>query len=233
LKYPVYEQFLSFQGEGVHMGRAAYFLRLYGCDQKCTFCDSAGTWHPDFKPTNVPLVPLQQVVDTVFAATRSASPEVFVVITGGEPTLYNLEPLVTELKMEGLPCHIETAGHHDPPENAAWITLSPKLFGKPPTTKAWCYANEIKLICESPAQMLRDADKILQAPFRHGTPIWLHPEWSRRGDQLLLDSITNLVKADSRFRAGYQLHKLFAADRQDPNSLPDVPLGGISTRAKD
>jgi len=86
--YPVNEHFATFQGEGLHRGRRAYFIRLQGCDVACTFCDSASTWHRDFKPENIPLLSAAEVRQLVTLPARS-----LVVLTGGEPALHNLDPL--------------------------------------------------------------------------------------------------------------------------------------------
>jgi len=99
--FPLAEAFHSFQGEGVHMGRAAYFVRLYGCDQKCGFCDSAGTWHPDFKPEGIERVSAAQIAERVGQALGPPEPHfegAFVVLTGGEPCLYPLQELVGALR---------------------------------------------------------------------------------------------------------------------------------------
>ena len=227
-KLPLYEHFLSFQGEGVHMGRCAYFLRFYGCDQKCGFCDSAGTWHPDWKPPGVPLLEIEDIVDLVVAGTIDAPLENFVVLTGGEPTLYDLGPLVEALANEGYASHIETAGHRPLPPLARWVTLSPKLFATPPLPENWQRADEIKLICESPEQLQRDLEVVFHftSSSEKQTPIWLHPEWSQQYSQPLLAAIVESVKTLPHCRAGWQIHKLFSADFQDAGTRADVPLGG-------
>lgn len=226
-RYSLYEHFYSFQGEGVHLGRAAYFLRLYGCEQKCSFCDSAGTWHPNWKPKGIPLLEAPQIVELVQENTKEAPSDTFVVLTGGEPTLYDLQSLTMSLANAGYKLHMETAGHHPLPDFVHWITLSPKLFAKPPLRENWQRADEIKLICETPEQMRKDLETVLHYTAAFTTPIWLHPEWSQRENPDLLAAIIQTVKTTARCRAGYQLHKLYRADFQDPNARPDIPLGGI------
>ena len=71
MKYPVYERFYTWQGEGVHLGRAAYFIRLYGCPQSCPWCDSAGTWHRDYRPDSVTLMDAHELAEVV----RAESPD--------------------------------------------------------------------------------------------------------------------------------------------------------------
>lgn len=232
MKYSLYEHFLSFQGEGVHLGRAAYFLRFYGCDQKCGFCDSAGTWHPQWKPEGMRLLDVRQVVSLVLEGAANAPLETFIVLTGGEPALYDLEPLVQGLAEEGYKAHIETAGHRPLPQSAHWITLSPKLFATPPLQENWARADEIKLICQTPEQMQRDLKTIFAQTMGLNTPVWLHPEWSQRKNPELLATIIQTVKTTAHCRAGYQLHKLYRADFQDPNARPDVPLGGVPNQSE-
>lgn len=231
MKYGVNETFLSFQGEGAHMGRAAYFVRLQGCDQKCGFCDSAGTWHPDWKPEGVPLLNRDDLVLLIHQGLKDAPRGTFVVFTGGEPTLYDLAPVITDLHRCDVKVHIETAGHRELPTSIDWVTMSPKLFSKPPVESSWHRADEIKLVCETPDQMKRDLDTVLEqtSEFNKRCDIWLHPEWSKTGDVQLLRAIVELVKTVPRTRAGFQLHKLYTADFLDENARKEfVPLGGIS-----
>ena len=86
--YPVYERFHSWQGEGLHWGKSAFFIRLHGCPVHCPWCDSAGTWHPDHKPESVDRMNPDELADEAFMAC----PEI-VVITGGEPAIHNLQNL--------------------------------------------------------------------------------------------------------------------------------------------
>jgi 7-carboxy-7-deazaguanine synthase len=102
---PIHECFYTWQGEGVHMGRAAFFIRTFGCPVQCPWCDAAGTWHPDFIPDKV-----DKIDPHTLAAIAEASGCEFVVITGGEPAIHDLSELTRELKARGLPAHIETSG---------------------------------------------------------------------------------------------------------------------------
>jgi 7-carboxy-7-deazaguanine synthase len=228
VKYAIHEHFYSVQGEGVHSGRAAYFIRLMGCDQQCHFCDSAGTWHPDYKPESGLKLDERETARLV-----QAPPGAFVVLTGGEPTLYNLEPLIELLQMRGRKVHLETAGHKPLPKNVDWVTLSPKLFAKPPLLQSWTRANEIKLIVESPEQLSVDLERLLAQPLRAKCTIWLHPEWSQRNNVEVLEAIVRTVKLHPNLRAGYQLHKLFHADDLDDNARREiVPPGGDTERLR-
>lgn len=218
-RYGVHEHFYSFQGEGVHVGRAAYFVRLYGCDVKCPWCDSAGTWHPRWRPAHVAML-------TADAIARLVAPEAeFVVITGGEPTLYPLKPLIDAIDK---PIHLETAGHRKPDAWPHWVTVSPKLYYAQPHPEALERADEYKFIIDSP-QALELLWQRTEAHY-NGAPIWLHPEWSQRNNPEILNLIVEAVKhppVAAKFRAGWQLHKLYRADTLDPNAAKEiVPLGG-------
>ena len=116
------ESFYTLQGEGFHQGKAAYFIRLAGCDVGCVWCDVKDSWDEN-------LYPLQSVKEIVSAAKEN--PARLAVITGGEPTLYNLNELTSSLQKEGFATNIETSGSSPLTGSWDWICLSPKKF-KPP-----------------------------------------------------------------------------------------------------
>ena len=224
VRYPVYERFYTWQGEGVHLGRAAYFIRLYGCPQACPWCDSAGTWHHDYRPEGVTLMTAGDLAATV--ATDSPDGAV-VVITGGEPILFDLAPLVNELHALGRRVHIETSGIADLRGAIDWVTLSPKPFGTWPTPAVVARADEVKIIVHDVADIQAGLDTL--EGLRPDAVIWLHPEWSkaRERDMAVLNAITDAVKQTPRLRAGYQMHKLYRADELDAHSDKRlIPLGG-------
>ena len=224
MKYPVYERFYTWQGEGVHLGRAAYFIRLYGCPQSCPWCDSAGTWHRDFRPDGVSAMSAGDLAEVV----RAESPEgAVVVITGGEPILFDLAPLTDALHALGRRVHIETSGIAPLRGALDWVTLSPKPFGQRPLAQVVARADEVKIIVHDPADI--PAGLATLEGLRDDAVVWLHPEWSRARDRDagVLDAITGAVKANPRLRAGYQMHKLYRADDLDVHSDKRlVPLGG-------
>jgi organic radical activating enzyme len=138
--YPVNETFLSWQGEGVHLGRKSFFIRLQGCPVKCTWCDSASTWHPQFVPKQVRKASAGELADEAAAAR----PE-FVVLTGGEPCIHDLTALLAAMASVGLKVHLETCGAYPIAQGFAWVTVSPK-WAKPPLADALARADEIKLM---------------------------------------------------------------------------------------
>ncbi|GGK31279.1 7-carboxy-7-deazaguanine synthase [Deinococcus malanensis] len=224
MKYPVFERFYTWQGEGVHLGRAAYFVRLYGCPQECPWCDSAGTWHRDYRPAGVQLMTPEAIAECV---ARESPDGAVVVVTGGEPILFDLAPLVDALHGLGRRVHLETSGIAPLRGAIDWVTLSPKPFGTPPLRSVVEQAHEVKIIVHDVSD-IQDGLATLNG-LKDDAVIWLHPEWSRarERDVVVLNAITEAVKANPRLRAGYQMHKLYRADDLDANSDKRlIPLGG-------
>ena len=202
---PVNERFLSWQGEGIHIGKSAYFIRLQGCPVKCPWCDSASTWHPGHTPGHI-----EKALPSDLAAAALAHQCEIVVITGGEPAIHNLHELTTALAARNLPIHIETSGAFTLQGQFDWVTLSPK-WQMPPLDETLAQANELKIIVETPDSPAQWAEALKG---RHNSNhIWLHPEWSKAREPAILDTITNWVKKHGHpYRAGYQLHKLYGAE---------------------
>lgn len=217
--YPVYETFYSWQGEGVHLGKSAFFIRLFGCPVHCPWCDSAGTWHPDYVPDRIE----KFEAETLAKLAAAAEPEL-VVVTGGEPVIHDLESLTAELGKAGLSRHLETSGCREISGEWDWITLSPKREAVP-VQSALENADEFKLIIDNDGAI--DEWVAFLSDQIDGRPIWLHPEWSQHSNADILNRITSLVKeSGSPFRAGVQAHKFYQADTLDPRSASPKPLGG-------
>ncbi|MGC6455441.1 MAG: 7-carboxy-7-deazaguanine synthase QueE [Coraliomargaritaceae bacterium] len=210
---PIHERFYSFQGEGCHTGRSAFFIRTYGCPVHCPWCDSAGTWHPEQKPKS-----LNRMHVTDLAKEAIAAQPAFVVITGGEPTIHDLSPLTEALHAANLPVHLETSGAFPIRGDFDWITLSPKRW-KLPLEENLSYADEFKIIVDTPTAIEEYLDA---CSLPHGVPVWLHPEWNISEERPILNTITDWIKTHGDpFRAGWQLHKPYAADMQDHRALAE------------
>ena len=220
---PVFERFFSFQGEGVHMGRSAFFIRTFGCPVKCPWCDSAGTWHKDYVPSHIEKMSPFTLADEAYASGAE-----IVVVTGGEPTIHSLSLLTEALKARAIPSHLETSGCFPIQGRFDWVTLSPKKW-KLPLVQNLQIADEFKFIIEAPED-IEFYWKVLGSCSERGgidSNVWLHPEWSQRGNENVLRAICEAVKEyPGRYRAGWQLHKLYQVDRGDVRSRPMVPLGG-------
>lgn len=192
MNYPVNERFTSWQGEGVHMGRRAHFIRLQGCDLRCSWCDSADTWTGS----------RQTISADDLAADIPAG--ALVIVTGGEPTLHDLMPLCAALA--GRQRHLETAGHRPITGRWSWVTLSPKP-GKAPLIENVKRADEFKIIIAEPGDIALGLEALQGR--RSDAPVWLHPEWSQRESTVVLSAIINAVDSVPGVRAGWQLHKMY------------------------
>ncbi|MCY7310003.1 MAG: 7-carboxy-7-deazaguanine synthase QueE [Chitinophagaceae bacterium] len=136
ISLPVMEHFYTLQGEGYHQGRAAYFIRLGGCDVGCVWCDVKDSWETDKHP--------KYSIEYLINQVKKTSAEM-VVITGGEPLMHNLDELTEEFQTAGLKTHIETSGAHPLSGQWDWICLSPKKF-KAPLKPILHLAHELKVV---------------------------------------------------------------------------------------
>jgi len=190
---PVMESFYTIQGEGFHQGRAAYFIRLGGCDVGCFWCDVKDSWDADKHP--------RQFVDALVAEVKQ-TPAQIVVITGGEPLMHNLNAFTAALQHAGLKTHIETSGSSPLSGTWDWVCLSPKKF-KAPLPEVIATANELKIIIYNKADFAW-AEKYasLVSP---GCKLYLQPEWGKSGEvtPLLID----YIKAKPQWELSLQLHK--------------------------
>jgi organic radical activating enzyme len=190
---PLVEDFYTLQGEGFHTGRAAYFIRLGGCDVGCRWCDAKDTWNPRVHPP----VAVAEIV-----GRASAHPALAVVVTGGEPLMYRLDVLCRELHEAGVEIFLETSGSHPFSGSFDWVCLSPKKQ-QPPLKEAWERADELKVIIETEA----DLDWAEQCTERVGEDckLFLQPEWSRRDG--VMPVIVEYIKAHPKWRMSLQAHK--------------------------
>ncbi len=232
-KLPIHERFFAIQGEGNYLGRSAFFIRTFGCPLHCPWCDSAGTWHKDYKPTNIERLSIDELVNEAV----DCNPE-FVVITGGEPTIHKdaLKELDDKLFENDLRLHIETSGSFELADlrDDVWITVSPK-WSKHPLRQTLERANELKIIVENPNSIDLWEKQIDQEMgegwFKSCSNIWLHPEWTQRDNPEVLNTITEYIKKNGKpFKAGWQLHKLYDCDSLDNRSANKAPLGGDITK---
>ena len=192
-KLPLVEQFYTIQGEGYHTGKPAYFIRIGGCDIGCHWCDSKISWNPDVHP----LVDIQEIAKSV-AETPARS----IVVTGGEPSLYNLDPLCKALKQDDVKTFIETAGTGEFSGTWDWICLSPKKQ-TPPTHTFYEQADELKVIIFG-EEDIAWAEKASQQ-VKTDCYLSLQPEWSQYKKMIPL--IVDYVKANPKWNVSLQAHK--------------------------
>ena len=158
---PLVETFHSLQGEGLHAGRSAFFIRLGGCKVGCSWCDTKHSWSAHVHPQRS-VEDLAQ--DALQAAKEGAA---FVVLTGGEPLHHQLEPLTSAIRSKcSLPIHLETSGVDPLSGSPDWITLSPKRH-KPPRQDLLSCCHELKVVVHEAADLLFADVVASQAPQAH------------------------------------------------------------------
>lgn len=187
------EAFYTIQGEGFHQGKAAYFIRLAGCDVGCVWCDVKESWDKE-------KYPLQSVDEIVSKAKQHAAR--LAVITGGEPTLHNLQVLTSELQKAGFRTNIETSGSSPLTGTWDWICLSPKKF-KPPLPEILKKANELKVIVFNISDF-RWAEKYA-LEVSDSCKLYLQPEWEKT--QTVTPRIIDYIKEHPQWQLSLQVHK--------------------------
>ncbi len=190
---PVMESFYTLQGEGYHQGRAAYFIRLGGCDVGCIWCDVKDSWDESRHPQ----IPVAEIVrDAMSYPGRLA------VITGGEPLLHSLDELTTSLQQAGFETNIETSGSSPLSGTWDWICLSPKKF-KAPLPEVIKKADELKVVVFNKSDF-QWAEKHA-SEVNPGCKLFLQPEWDKREQMLPL--IIEYIKANPKWELSIQSHK--------------------------
>jgi 7-carboxy-7-deazaguanine synthase len=190
---PVMEDFYTIQGEGFYQGHAAYFVRLGGCDVGCVWCDVKESWDASIHP----LLPISEIVSRVQTGKGK-----IVVITGGEPVMYNLEKLTGALKDAGFRTHIETSGVYPLTGTWDWVCLSPKKFKKPDPS-IFEKAHELKVIINHKSDIAWAEEFTKQ--LNSSCQLFLQPEWSKEKDMLPL--IIDYVKENPKWQVSLQVHK--------------------------
>ena len=187
------EDFYTIQGEGFYQGHAAYFIRLGGCDVGCTWCDVKESWDANAHPK----VSVEEMVNRA-----KASGTKLVVITGGEPAMYDLTALTTTLQQAGLQTNIETSGAYPLTGTWDWICFSPKKF-KAPDASIYDKANELKVIVYNKHDFTWAED--FAQKVSASCKLFLQPEWSKEKEMLPL--IIEYVKANPKWEVSLQIHK--------------------------
>ena len=190
---PVMEAFYTLQGEGFHQGRAAYFIRLGGCDVGCVWCDVKDSWDASKHP-------LQSATDIVSEAKKY--PGRLAVITGGEPLMHNLHELTHALKVAGFETNIETSGSSPLSGDWDWICLSPKKF-KAPLPEIIPLAHELKVVIFNKHDF--DWAETYAAQVNPNCKLYLQPEWDKA--EKVLPLIIDYIKAHPQWELSLQTHK--------------------------
>ena len=191
---PVMEHFYTLQGEGFWSGTPAYFIRLAGCDVGCVWCDVKDSW----KVAPSQILAIDLLVDFV-----RSSPCKHVVITGGEPAMYDLSALTSALKKCGLKVHIETSGVYPIRGTFDWICMSPKKF-KSALIENFSLADELKIIIFNDSDFQWAESEAVKCT-NPKTIFYLQPEWGKK--EKFNHKITEYIKAHPRWRLSLQTHK--------------------------
>ena len=192
-KLPLMENFYTIQGEGFHSGKAAYFIRLAGCDVGCTWCDVKDSWNANDH---------QKVSISEMVAHAKTFKSRLVVITGGEPLMYNMELLTDLLKVNGFDTHLETSGAYALTGTWDWVCLSPKKF-KQPIPEVFESADELKVIIFNKHDF--SWGEKMAANAKSGCKLYLQPEWSKSEE--MMPQIIEYVKSNPHWEISLQVHK--------------------------
>ena len=192
-QYPVMEMFYSLQGEGYHQGKAAYFIRLAGCDVGCVWCDVKESWDASMHP----VLSIDQIVQSALQ-----HPGRLAIITGGEPLLYNLNPLTTALKAAGFQTNIETSGSSPMSGQWNWVCLSPKKF-KAPLAENLKFASELKVVVFNNSDF--DWAETYAKQVAPDCKLYLQPEWDKQAQ--ITPLVIEYVKQNPQWELSAQLHK--------------------------
>lgn len=190
---PLMEEFYTIQGEGYHTGKAAYFIRLGGCDVGCHWCDVKESWDAELHPLTA--------ADTIIDHAKQ-HPSKAVVVTGGEPLLYNLDYLTHGLQTAGIQTFMETSGAYPLSGSWDWICLSPKKF-KAPLPDVIAAAGELKVIVFNKSDFAwAEQHAALVSPT---CKLYLQPEWSKA--QAMTPLIVDYVMQNPKWEISLQTHK--------------------------
>lgn len=192
-KLPVMESFYTLQGEGMHQGKAAYFIRLGGCEVGCVWCDVKESWDAEAHPS-------YSVEEIVKKAEEF--PGRLAVVTGGEPLMYQLDELTEKLQNTGFQTNIETSGVYPISGKWDWVCFSPKKF-QIPVDSIYEHADELKVVIyhRSDFEFAEKHAKLV----KNECHLLLQPEWSKQGE--ILPLIIEYVKQNPKWKVSLQTHK--------------------------
>ena len=190
---PVMEHFYTIQGEGYYQGRAAYFVRLGGCDVGCPWCDVKESWDASIHPQ----MSVAEIVGTVVESGANIC-----VITGGEPLMYDLNELTTALRTNNIRSHVETSGAYPARGTFDWVTVSPKRY-KPPVDSIMPLASELKVVINH-RNDFRWAEQYA-AKVSKDCKLYLSPEWEQQEE--MAPEMIEYVKENQQWEISLQIHK--------------------------
>ncbi|PQJ76080.1 7-carboxy-7-deazaguanine synthase QueE [Polaribacter gangjinensis] len=189
---PLMEAFYTIQGEGYHTGKAAYFIRVGGCDVGCHWCDVKESWNAELHPPTS--------VETIVENAKKYSDTI--VITGGEPLMWSMDYLTNLLQKNNMKTHIETSGAYSFSGKWDWFCLSPKKT-KLPLDEVYNEADELKMIIHNKSDF--DFAEQQAAKVSEKCELFLQPEWSKK--EKMTSEIVDYVMKNSKWKISLQTHK--------------------------
>jgi len=195
---PIMETFYTVQGEGFYSGRAAFFIRVAGCDVGCVWCDVKDSWNANEHE-------ILQVSELVNQVKESGTN--FVVITGGEPGMYDLSYLTNQLHTLNVEIAVETSGAYELRGEYDWICLSPKKFKKP-LDSVISKAHELKIVVFNKSDIEWAETHSKQVP--EHCKLYLQAEWEKK--EKMYDLILFYITQNSQWRISVQTHKYLGVD---------------------
>ncbi len=196
-KLPVMEKFYTIQGEGYYSGQPFYFIRLGGCDVGCHWCDVKESWDHNQHQ----FIEVDDLLKDVKEHTSN------VVITGGEPLMWDLSELTKRFKENNIKLHLETSGAYELSGNWDWICLSPKKKMLP-KKEIYTVADELKVVIHNNDDFkfaIQESEKV-----SHECKLFLQPEWSKF--DLMKDKIVQFVMKNKNWNISLQIHKYLEID---------------------
>ena len=190
---PLMEAFYSIQGEGVHTGSAAYFLRIGGCDVGCHWCDVKESWDFESHPLTL--------IDDIIVDIKN-SPTETIVITGGEPLMWNLNKLTKRLHQSNYNIHLETSGAYPLTGSFDWVCLSPKKQQNA-LKEVRSITNEFKVIVYNKHDLKWAKEQAIGLPI--DCDLYLQPEWTKRDE--IMPLIIDFIKQNKQWKISLQSHK--------------------------
>jgi organic radical activating enzyme len=197
-EFPVMEYFYSVQGEGVYAGQAAFFIRLGGCDVGCVWCDVKDSWDADKHPL--------KSIDFLLAEALK-HPARILILTGGEPAMYDLTSIAGVFRENGFRVHIETSGVYPLVGKFDWVTFSPKKF-KQPLEQVAAVSDELKIVVfnKSDLKWAEDHRKLVPPTCK----LFVQPEWDKR--EVTEKLIFDYVCQNPVWQISLQTHKYLGVD---------------------
>lgn len=189
---PLMSSFYTLQGEGFFAGCAMFFIRLYGCDVGCSWCDVKESWRVDSKH----FISVESIAKKIPKGIQR------VMITGGEPSIWQLEKLVKILQSRKVKVHLETSGAYKFSQRVDWVCLSPKK-NKLPIKNSYHLADELKVVIAEPSDIAFAQEQSQEVS--KDTLLYLQPEWDRSAE--ILPFILSYIKENPQWKLSLQTHK--------------------------